>query len=193
MTDQPDDFENPRELLTHLWSRLESAVADRASPLRIATFCTNGLDGFPAARSVIMRYVSPSLSQIRFQTDFRSPKVAELLRDPRSAMLFWDSSTKTQLRLAGNAIVSRDDAASRELIANSHPGSLAVFRNLSVPSTPIASPNEAVLAESPLLQNVALVSFNVQTLEWLWLDDAGHRRCRFTFGDANVSHQWLVP
>lgn len=193
MNDLPDDFDSPGELLNHLWNRLESATRDRASGFHVATLCTLGLDGSPSARSVILRDVDPAARILSFHTDRRSPKVAELSRDGRSTLLCWDSTSKTQLRMAGQARVHVDDEQTRSVIAGSHPKALTVYRNVLVPSTPIASPHDATQASQPLLENVAVVRVEVTSLEWLWLDESGHRRCRFTFDQDVASHQWIVP
>lgn len=193
MANPSDHREDPKELLNHLWKRLGDAVRDRASPLHVAAFCTIGLDGSPRARSIIPREVSAESRSIRFHTDRRSPKACELGSDPRAAMLYWDPPSRTQLRLSGRAVVSVDDAITRAVVDASHPGSLAVFRNILVPSSSVESPADVPLAPSPLIENVAVVTLNVEALEWLWLDEAGHRRCRFTFSGASMEYQWLVP
>jgi hypothetical protein len=193
MSDLPDDFDSPDELLNHLWARLASAAADRASGFHVATFGTIGVDGSPSARSIILRQVDPDTRIIRFHTDRRSPKVQELLRDPRSTMLFWDPKSQTQLRAAGVASVAIDDPATRAMIEQSHTRSLAVYRSVLAPSMPIGSPGGAKLSDQPLLENVAVISLSVTSLEWLWLDESGHRRCRFTYSGDSAVHQWLAP
>lgn len=193
MPELPEDLDHPYELSDHFWKRLEEAVADRAAAWHLATFCTIAVDGSPSARSVILREVSANSRYVRFHTDKRSPKVSELACDPRATMLLWDPSARTQLRLRGRCEVSVNDAVTRSLVESSHPGSLGVFRSVLPPSSPIHSPGEALPAPAPLLENVAVVTLWVETLEWLWLDDAGHRRCRFTYAHGSTEVQWLAP
>lgn len=188
-----DDFDNPDELFSHLWRRIADASTDRNSPFHLATFCTIDRDGSPAARQIIVRQVDVARRQIVFHTDRRSPKVEQIARESRVALLFWDANSRTQLRLSGTAAAESDTDGAKQLIASAHPGTLKVYRTIAAPSTPIAEPHAFECAPEPILTNLAIVTVSVMELEWLWLDDAGHRRCRFDLRLSDVAHQWLVP
>jgi 3-hydroxyisobutyrate dehydrogenase len=48
------------------------------------------------------------------------------------------------------------------------------------------------LAESEVVaQHFGIVSIQVESLEWLWLNHAGHRRAFFDY--LNDSYRWMIP
>jgi pyridoxamine 5'-phosphate oxidase len=70
------------------------------------TLATLGLDGFPAARTVLLSSVSPS--GFRFHTDARSAKAAELAADSRAALVITYPELARQLVVQGRAVRQSD-------------------------------------------------------------------------------------
>lgn len=69
---------------------------------RTAVLSTLDETGAPDARTVVLRGAQggPSgLEQLRFYTDARSTKMAQIARDPRGHVLFWSRALGVQLRI----------------------------------------------------------------------------------------------
>ncbi len=74
------------------WQGLDRAAHERAHPWRLmalATLATQGPDQPPSAdlRHVVLREAEPDSATLRFFTDARSPKVAQLKAQPAATLL----------------------------------------------------------------------------------------------------------
>ncbi len=175
-----------QELVKRVWTELQRATVDRHHEWRTPVLATTGLDGLPHARTVVLRSAEAQTQQLVFFTDRRSPKVAELQTVPAAAFVFWSKRLSWQLRArvstrvhtAGTLVdaawarVSQSAAASDYLTP--HP-----------PGSPLHQPD----ADNPLAHHLAVVTAQVNHLDWLELARDGHRRARLTPDAA----EWLVP
>ena len=85
----------------HDWAR--SWLPSDDDPARpLMTLATLGLDGFPAARTVLLSSVSAT--GFRFHTDGRSAKAAELAADSRAALVITYPELARQLVVQGRAV-----------------------------------------------------------------------------------------
>ncbi|WP_375426082.1 pyridoxal 5'-phosphate synthase [uncultured Friedmanniella sp.] len=85
----------------HAWARSWLPADD--DPVRpLMTLATLGLDGWPAARTVLLSSVSDV--GLRFHTDARSAKVAELAADPRVSLVIAFPERAQQLVVQGDAV-----------------------------------------------------------------------------------------
>lgn len=196
-------------IVDSVWTALRRGRRDRRHHFHQPVFATRaGHDDWPAVRTVVLRYVDPDAAVLGFNTDVRSPKVAQLEEDPRCTWLFYDPSSKTQLRVRATAQVLRsgdvvDDAwrrtglHSRRCYLAHHP-----------PSGPMRSPGvnlpPDLLDQPPTQQrseegrpNFGLVRTEIVSLDWLWLSAKGHRRARFEFsrdpaGVATSDGSWVA-
>jgi pyridoxamine 5'-phosphate oxidase len=64
--------------LEEAWSRLTGGVRDRRSPFHTPAIATIGLDGRPRMRTVVLRGADAGQGVLRFHTDLRGGKVAEI-------------------------------------------------------------------------------------------------------------------
>ncbi|WP_052340805.1 pyridoxamine 5'-phosphate oxidase family protein [Salinarimonas rosea] len=193
----------------HAWRQLARGVEDRRSPFHAPTVATVGLDGRPRLRTVVLRGVEPARARLRFHTDTRSEKVAELRRDARIALHAYDPVAKLQVRIEGAAVLHTADALAEEAWRGSRMASRACYATQPAPGRAIAVPDgfdlpeseDAILAGRAQFCAVEIVA---ETLETLWLARDGHRRARFVRrpdGSAEADCQeatwedatWLVP
>jgi pyridoxamine 5'-phosphate oxidase len=87
-------------LYAQVWQRLARGVVDRHAPARHPTFATVSPDGWPEARTVVMRAADPAGATLDIHTDLQSAKVASLRANPRAALHIWEASAHLQIRLA---------------------------------------------------------------------------------------------
>jgi hypothetical protein len=182
--------------LAEAWRLLARGVVDRRSPMHNPTVATVGADG-PNLRTVVLRGVDVPARQLRFHTDRRSAKVAEIAADPRIHLHAYDPGAKVQLRLAGHATLHHDDAIADAAWAASRAMSRVCYGTEPAPGSAITTPDAFRLpaedATDPGRVHFAAVVIHVARLEWLYLAFGGHRRALFTWADGALTARWLAP
>jgi hypothetical protein len=175
-------------IAAEVWQQLTAAVRDRAHAWRTPVLATTD-GGFADARSVILREADPLAQQLRFYSDHRAAKVAQLLSHPDGTLVMWSPALGWQLRCRvrlsveddGLAVSSRWarvklSPAAQDYLSPEPPGSL-------LPSA--APPGHDTVARSHFTVIVA----QVQAIDWLELHPEGHRRAVF---DGNGA-RWVQP
>lgn len=168
-----------------VWQELQRAVATRGHPWRVAVLATADGDGVDA-RSIVLREVDPAARQLRIYTDARSAKLAQLAVQPRGMLVLWSQDLGWQLRLqvlleaetAGLAVSSRWAKIKLTPAAQDYLSPLP-------PGSPLAQP----APERGSREHFAVLTAEVQSLDWLELHAQGHRRARFDAG----GRRWLAP
>lgn len=167
-----------------------SAWAALAS-LRTLTLATVGLDGAPRLRMVVPRGVDATVRRVRFFTDGRSAKVAEIARDARVALLGWQEAARVQWRLDGRAAFAEpvEVAAAWDSV---RPGGHLDYATALPPGELLVGPLLRVDA-AMARENFAVVDVAVTAIERLQLDPVGHERSRLDWDSAGWSAVRLVP
>jgi pyridoxamine 5'-phosphate oxidase len=185
--------------LDQAWLRLTRGAADRRSAMHTVTVATAGAEG-PQARTVVLRGADRGARTVRFHTDVRTPKVAELAADPRVSVLAYDPRAKIQLRLSGLAAVHDADVVADAAWAGSAPGSRLCYRAPLPPGTTLdapgaADPTDALRAADSETgrPNFRAVLVTVARIDWLYLAATGHRRAGFEWDGAAWRGRWLAP
>ncbi|MBU8537932.1 pyridoxamine 5'-phosphate oxidase family protein [Falsiroseomonas tokyonensis] len=180
--------------LAEAFALLARGVADRRYAFHTPTLATAGADGFPAARSVVLRGFEAGARRLRLHSDSRAGKVAELASDPRAALHFYDPAAAIQLRLAGRVTLHRADAVAEAAWAGSHDFSRRCYAIEPAPGTPCPAPPPAPTDSAAGWPNFCVLRLQVVRLEWLHLAAAGHRRALFTWPEGQPpAAGWLVP
>ena len=186
---------DPDEIFADMAARLEAAVADRRHAWRTPTLATIGRDGAPRARTVVLRGVDAGCRRVRFHSDMRSAKCAELGEDARAALHFYDAEAKLQLRLEGRAVLHCADATAQ---AAWQAAGLSARRTYAIEPGPgvfLDGPDEAAFAADPTaaFARFVVVELAVASIEWLYLRAEGHRRLLFTQTGATRAARWRAP
>jgi pyridoxamine 5'-phosphate oxidase len=188
------------EVRASAFAVLSRAVNDRRSAMHVIALATTGLDGRPRLRNVVLRAFDPVRRILRFHTDLRSAKIAELRLEPRVALLAYDPGHKLQIRIEGEARLHHADDVSRDAWASSQPMSRQCYGVAPGPGTPIGEGGAFTLPQSPPDFDAGEASFvavlcTIASLDWLSLAHSGHRRAHFAWpsGTAEPVARWLVP
>ena len=182
---------------------LADGAANAGSPLRKPVLATVALDGAPAARTVILRNFDETERVLELFTDARSAKVAELERELRAAMLFYDPRRDVQLRLTGRAVPLTGAAAAAAWAAAGLPSRRA-YLAVAAPGTPSPAPTSGLPAEVEGIipaperleegrANFAVIRFAFDEADLVVLSRSGHRRARIRWRADGVAAEWLVP
>jgi pyridoxamine 5'-phosphate oxidase len=187
-----------QEVLDEAMRLLSHAAADPRSPAHTPTVATVGLDGAPRLRTVVLRGFDAARRELRFHADARSPKVAELGRDPRLGLHVYDPAARVQVRLDVVATLHASDAVADAAWAASQPMSRVCYGAVPAQGTAIgeggayALPASDAQVEAGRTNFVAVIG-RIQTLDWLHLAAAGHRRASFRWTGEACGATWRVP
>lgn len=169
-----------------IWTELQRATVDRHHEWRTPVLASTGLDGLPQARTVVLRSADVRSRQLAFFTDSRSPKAIELKAMPTAALVFWSKRLNWQLRVRIATQVHTDGPLVEK--AWSRVGQSAAASDYLAPrppGTPLHAPGSATAGP----HHLAVVTAQVDHIDWLELAREGHRRARLTQYGA----EWLVP
>lgn len=183
--------------LDYAWAMLARGVKDRKSAFHTPSIATLDPQGRPSIRTVVLRGCDVDAKSVRFHTDTRSGKIAQMQTHPLAAMHFYDAQLKIQLRLGVRleALGPENDAAAYEAAwHNTRPMSRECYQVTTAPGAVIDDPY-AVTFDAAATQDgedhFVPVRAHVETLEWLYLAAKGHRRALFDLLQGTQS--WLVP
>jgi pyridoxamine 5'-phosphate oxidase len=176
------------EIESACWAQMEQACRERDHAWRTMALATR--DGDRAdARTVVLREASRSAGTLLFYADDRSPKLDQLRRHPKGTLLLWSPALGWQLRLRVHLKPVPDglDVTSRWARLQLTPAAQDYL-------SPLA-PGQALQADVPSTTGraardyFAVVSAQLEALDWLELHAEGHRRAVF---DARGA-RWVQP
>lgn len=197
-----DDLTEAWEMVANLLVR---AGVDRKSQMHTPVISTVGEGGFPEARTVVLRQFDLTARTLRFHTDARSPKIAQMEADSRVSALFYDRDAKVQIRARGKAIIHGEDEVARIAWDSSKAFARRCYLEDPGPSSLSEAATSGLTEElegrepTPEELDIAfplfrVVLIHVESLDWLYLSHLGHRRALFTWrGDGEREATWLVP
>lgn len=175
------------------WQMLERACREPEHEWRtlaLATVAGAGAQAYGDVRTVVLREVDADERSLVFFTDARSAKVAQLQRQPQATLLAWAHSIGWQLRLrcrlevetAGLAVSSRWARLKMTPAAQDYLSPLAPGATIDSPSLPL-EPQHATR------ESFAVVTAQVDAIDWLELHPQGHRRAIFD----QYGERWVSP
>lgn len=92
-------FETCAGLLQKTWDILGKGLVDAKHPARRPTFATLSEDGWPEARTLVLRASDPATATLALHTDITSNKIKSLTKTPRAALHIWDPDEALQIRM----------------------------------------------------------------------------------------------
>jgi len=189
---------------------LTKAVTDFAAAFRMVCFASHNPQGYPEARTLVLRGFDPIERRLSFFTDIRTPKINEIEGNPKVALLFYDAVAKVQIRIDATAVIraggvevrSHWDKLPLESRRNYMADPAPAF-TVSEPTSGLPEDFKHILPNieqtEDAYQNFAIIDVLVESLDWLFLAETGNRRAQFTWtGDSKsfsdpAQSIWLVP
>ena len=175
------------------WSMLARGVKDRKSAFHTPSIATITDEGTPSVRTVVLRGCDMAAKTLRFHTDTRSGKIAELTQNPQAALHFYDANAKIQLRLAAK-LETASGATYDAAWANTRPMSRECYQVTQSPGSLIDDPYQVAFDAAATQDGEAHfvpVVAHILKMEWLYLAARGHRRALFDF--EQDTQNWLAP
>jgi len=191
------------EILQQTWCLLISGANDKKDPLHLATIATS-YQQIAEIRTVVLRNTDTIKRQLYFYTDIRSEKIQQLHQQPTLSWLFYHPKKNIQIRAYGATTIHYENDLTLEKWQTLPSYSRKTYGTQQAPSTPLpyASddlPNlwkasEIDLADTEYAYaNFAVVTCEINRLEWLHLQRSGHRRATFEFVREEWKGRWVVP
>lgn len=182
------------------WERISNELVAAASSgkhlLHLPTIVTVGPDGFPQARTVVLRYFDPARREAWFHTDIRSGKVTDITREPRVALHWYVPSSRLQIRIPAIATVHTGDERARAAWNGSATMSRACY-TADAPGTPLdtfpRAPRQPAVDDDTGFDMFAAVGCQFDELDLLTLHAAGHQRVRLDLRQTPPTWQILAP
>ena len=175
-------------LYAHAWHRLIRGVHDRHAPARHPTLATVSPEGWPQARTVVLRAADRSNSRLEIHTNSFSPKIADLIATPVAALHIWDSGSRLQVRLHADVEIARGAQVANIWSAVPERSRMAYSRS-QLPGQPI--PSALAYEPQPDPEAFAVLYLTIRVMDLLHLGP-NHRRAQFS-RDLDWAGHWLAP
>lgn len=172
-----------------LWRELAAAVVQPGHEWRHGVLAT--VDGAQAdARTVVLRDFDADPRELLIYTDARSPKAQQIDAHPLGTLVLWSAALGWQLRLRVGLRLQTEGllVSSRWAKLQLTPAAQDYLSPLP-PGAPLEGPLAPPQPDRGTRGHFAVLSAQVQAVDWLELHAQGHRRARF---DAQGS-RWLAP
>ncbi len=181
-------FQKLDDFLDFGWSQIYRGMADKKSPARQPTFVTSSADGFPNARTLVMRRSDRENNQIEFHTDTASSKMTELEKNPRAGIHIW--LPKVQLQIQMDVVVEIKVGDITIPYWNNVPtNSRVTYGTIPSPGNVIESPFANDYA--PNQKRFAILVCHIESVQLLLLGDK-HVRANYKKKN-NWQGEWLSP
>lgn len=181
-----------------LWGLAQRGVVDRRSVWHTPTVATQGVSGAPELRTVVLRGASSVEWTLRFHTDRRSGKFAQITRSAQIALHVYDPRHQIQVRMSGTATLHTDDDVAQRAWVATQPMSRVGYAQREHPGHVLGQDRVVRLpvglhdAEARI--NFVAVIVHLRAIDWLHLAADGHRRAVLQRDElGSVVGQWVAP
>ena len=183
-----DWFETTEGTLKRVWDTLALGLADAGHIARRPTFATTSPNGWPEARTVVLRGVDPTAGTVTVHTDIYSDKIKSLQANLRAALHIWDAEQALQIRLQTEVTIQSGDAV-RALWQKIPDHAQQSYGVIPPPGASIETALDYIKQPDPA--TFAVLICTVVHIDAVHLG-TDHRRASFS-RDRHWQGQWLSP
>lgn len=192
------DFYNSLELTLLEAENLISDGIENSKSMFHTPVLSSFVEKTISTRTVVLREFDSKNRTLRFHTDNRSGKIEELKENSISSVHGYDPDLKVQIRLKGKTSLHIDNEISKKAWAESREMSKMCYSVKDSPGNKISSPEPFDLIKEEIdielgYNNFAVLHFSYDSLEFLFLKGAGHRRSLFDWSSDQLESSWLIP
>jgi len=192
--------------LEKLWELLSAGKKDRNSPLHTLAIDTVDPKGQPSQRIMVLREIDRENRLLRFNTDSRASKIADIGTGNPVSILCYHPEAKIQLRLTGAGRTETNSPVADEAWNRASPYGKRCYLADPAPGTRTDIPTSGLDPDiegrkpsdqdvAPARANFAILLVEIERIEWLYLAHTGHRRAEFCWNtDSGMwDSNWLIP
>lgn len=169
----------PENLAARVWQELIRATKDRHHGWKTPALATIGIGGNPQVRTIVLRHANSTLWTLDAYTDLRSSKCHELMKHPHAQLVFWSAKLNWQLRVSIVASVySKGDLVDQAWARMRQSKSAKDYLSEQAPGQVLVDMNQHTLClpEIPAIHHLAVLRFEVISMDWLELGRETHYR-----------------
>ena len=181
-------FHKLDDFLDFAWVQISRGKADKKSPARHPTFITSNTDGFPNARTLVMRQCDRENNQIEFHTDTDSSKMLSLQENTHAGIHIWLPKVNLQIQMDVDVEIKTGEITI-PYWNNVPTNSKTAYGTIPNPGTVIKNPFDYEYA--PDQKRFAVLICHIQSIQLLLLGDK-HIRAKFK-NETNWQGEWLSP
>ena len=196
--------ENPKLIFDNIKELLIEGVKDRHCPFHTPVFTNTNINNIGDSRIIVLRNFDSENLILNFHTDFRSPKVANLLQNINSLFVFYDFKLKIQLRIKVTSNVNNQNEVARKIWDRTSLMSRKCYLTKKIPSSITSDPEDGIdfnlKGKEPSksysekgYKNFAVVENKIVEIDWLYLEANGHRRLNIKLNNKKPSFDWVIP
>ncbi len=182
------DFQKLDDFLDFGWVQIYRGIADKKSPARHPTFVTSSSDGFPNARTLVIRRCDQNNNQIEFHTDTDSSKMYALKENPRAGIHIWLPKVQLQIQMEVIVQVKVGDVTIKNW-RNVPTNSRVAYGTIPSPGSVIEGPFD--YDHAPDQRRFAVLVCDIQSIQLLLLG-VKHIRAHYK-KTTNWQGEWLSP
>ena len=195
--------ESPNNIYNNIKELLTIGAKDRKHAFHTPVFSNENKNTINSRVVVLRKFDSKGMSLI-FNTDYRSPKITDLQKNNQSNFVFYDSSTKIQLRVKTVTKIHYDNDITLEAwkqtrlfsrkcyLARKSPSSITDQAEDSIPKHLKGIDPSKDESEKGYL-NFSVIENFIKEIDWLHLASSGHRRLRIVFKNNMPIFEWMIP
>ena len=196
--------ENTNEIFEDIKKNLIRGVKDRKHTFHTPVFCNIGDQKAIESRVVVLREFDSNNMILNFHTDFRSPKIADLMQNNNSLFVFYDQILKVQLRIKTISSINNQNIITEKMWEKTKLVSRKCYLTQKPPSSVTSLPEDGIdnnlKGKEPTLEesgkgykNFTVVKNKIYQIDWLYLAASGHRRLKIILTDNEPSFHWIIP
>ena len=196
--------ENTDDIFENIKKNLTIGVKNRKHSFHTPVFCNIDDQKTIESRVVVLREFDSHNMILNFHTDFRSPKIAGLMKNNNSLFVFYDQSLKVQLRIKTISSINNQNKITEKMWERTKLVSRKCYLTQKPPSSLTSLPEDGIAdklkGKEPTLEesekgynNFTVVQNKIHQIEWLYLAASGHRRLKIILKDSIPSFNWIIP
>ena len=196
--------ENPKLIFDNIKELLIEGVKVRQHPFHTPVFSNMDINNLADSRIIVLRHFDPKNCILNFHTDFRSPKVSNLLHNKNSLFLFYDHNLKIQLRIKTISNLNNQNDTTKIMWDKTSLMSRKCYLTKKRPSSITDNPEDGIdcdlkgkeptKADSEIgYKNFTVIENKIIEIDWLYLDASGHRRLNIKLKNKKPSFDWIIP
>ncbi len=172
--------------LDHMWKTLVEGVESPDALGRFITLATLGLDGYPQARTLVLRSANRDLAAVELFTDGATNKINELGAHPKASVLVWDRDL-FQIRLSVDVEITQGPEEIWQTFRGTAPQN---YGGTPTPGTPMAAAEDYIPSSEQ--SRFMVLNCTIQAIDTVYLGPDLHRRASFTRADG-FKGTWIAP
>jgi len=170
--------------------QLQKGVHKKGHPFRYGVLGTVGVTGESKLRTVVLRHISAEFN-LRFYTDARSNKIAEIKKNNEVSLLFYNPKQLVQVKVEGTASIITDKDSLKQYWSGVQPNARRDYMTTLPPGSLISNADQVAYFEGENFFTILEITPN--RMEYLKLKRPNHLRIEFLKVNANWKSQFLVP